>query len=424
MRKQTNAMQTDILTSVILVMAAVFAGLFVALWRQEKHKRYILTYAYWSAAVATCIALQAWVIKDFGVMELVAYHALASSGVIALLCGVETRQDRSVPLAGFISVTALTGVLIAFARAAEVQMVVIMSQNFNSGLLFTIGAYACWMSGRASMADRALFWAFVLLAAYSIFRPSVTMVLASTMTMEEYQSSIMLTVNLAMTAILSLIVSLVLIATVITDRLEETKEAATQDSLTGLPTRGAFEPLAKQMLGRAASERVVASLIVGDIDHFKRINDTFGHAAGDRVISGFGALIAERIRPGDAAGRIGGEEFCIIAWNCTEEGACALADRLRLAFARIQNPDLPEGEMATASFGVAEFRIGSDYAQSFKRADAALYRAKRHGRNCVVGDQFGVFTPVVSSDDEKTGEIDKSGAQIVRLPNRQISSSS
>jgi len=372
--------------------------------------------------------LQAWVFTDFGPVEVALFHTMSSIGLIALLWGVAKRDDERVPLIALIALCSATGVIVCIARVNEVQSVLLMVQNSNAGFLFALGAYRLWQTERRQMADKALLTAFLLLAAYSMYRPAITIILDSGLSMDQYQSSAMLAANMAISAVLCLLLSIALLATVVSDTIDEAKQAATQDPLTGLPNRSAFEDKAQDMLSRAMMERVPVSLIVGDIDHFKRVNDTYGHAVGDKVIAGFGKLLAAKIRPHDAAGRIGGEEFCVIAWNCTEDGASALADRLRKSFVEVRNEALPKEEVISASFGVAQFRPGADYARTFERADAALYVAKRSGRNRVVGDQGGDFAGLPMSEGEASALIDadisapygaKSGAEIVSLTDRQ-----
>ncbi|MEO1489288.1 MAG: GGDEF domain-containing protein, partial [Pseudomonadota bacterium] len=228
---------------------------------------------------------------------------------------------------------------------------------------------------------------FVLFTSYAMFRPSLTILVQSQMTMAQYQASSLLTINLAMTAILCLLMSLALLATLFAERMEQERSEGTRDPLSGLPSRGAFEEAAQSMLDRAQDERIAVSVILADIDHFKAVNDTWGHSAGDRVITAFGRLIASRIRPADEAGRVGGEEFCIFVWNCDESGAVALANRLRESFAQGPVKGFSKDTRFTASFGVAQWHTGETYKRVFKRADVALYQAKRGGRNSVMGSE-------------------------------------
>jgi diguanylate cyclase (GGDEF)-like protein len=118
-----------------------------------------------------------------------------------------------------------------------------------------------------------------------------------------------------------------------------------------------------------------------DIDHFKSVNDTYGHQVGDEVLIGFSTLFKTQIRVTDSVGRIGGEEFLIICAQTDLEATCEVAEKLRSLIS--QTPFKTAGAQ-TASFGVAAYREGDTIKRIIKRADDALYRAKERGRNQVV----------------------------------------
>lgn len=169
------------------------------------------------------------------------------------------------------------------------------------------------------------------------------------------------------------------------DRLEESLEMAIKDPLTGLFNRRyASSRLSQALDGLAAGGEPVAAALV-DIDHFKRINDSWGHAAGDAVLEGFAVRILREMRAIDIAARFGGEEFILIFPGACADDAMEAAERVRAAVARDVFA-VPEGVLSvTVSVGVAEARPGDDVEDLVGRADAALYEAKASGRNQVVG---------------------------------------
>jgi diguanylate cyclase (GGDEF)-like protein len=119
-----------------------------------------------------------------------------------------------------------------------------------------------------------------------------------------------------------------------------------------------------------------------DVDHFKRINDTFGHPAGDEVLRKLAATIRHRLRAADLFGRLGGEEFGPLFHHLSAEQSLECAERLREAIADLSVPDLPS---VTVSIGLAEIDGSKDLEFAIAKADAALYAAKRDGRNrCVL----------------------------------------
>jgi len=138
-----------------------------------------------------------------------------------------------------------------------------------------------------------------------------------------------------------------------------------------------------QFIAALGITRVTASVIVIDLDHFKRINDERGHAVGDRVLRTMGEILASAIRNTDAVGRWGGEEFVLVCPGASLANAADLAEKLRHRI--MQTSFIPEHPLPiTASFGVATSRESQGFEDVFRQADQALYLAKNRGRNCVV----------------------------------------
>jgi len=158
---------------------------------------------------------------------------------------------------------------------------------------------------------------------------------------------------------------------------------ATHDLLTGLWNHAAILDILQRELDRARRESNPLGVVMGDLDHFKRVNDTYGHLAGDAVLREVAKRLSASVRPYDSVARYGGEEFLIVAPNCDPGSGLNLAQRLRSSLD--QKPiDLSEGMLPlTCSLGVAVGGLASkDNSDSMLRAaDAALYRAKANGRN-------------------------------------------
>lgn len=167
------------------------------------------------------------------------------------------------------------------------------------------------------------------------------------------------------------------------DSLRILKEAAHRDFLTGLYNARAFEVLMQQKIDSFHRYQVPFTLLMVDIDHFKKVNDTYGHAAGDAVLSQLANLLRDTFRPGDEIARKGGEEFVIIVDNCDKEKIVNIAERLRLNVER-EPFLLPQGLVLhlTISAGSASYP-DIDEEQLLNMADQALYKAKESGRNQV-----------------------------------------
>jgi len=155
------------------------------------------------------------------------------------------------------------------------------------------------------------------------------------------------------------------------------------DALTRLGNRRKFDADLATEIERSTRYGRPLSLIIADVDHFKRFNDVHGHQRGDEALAMVGTVLADEARATDTPYRYGGEEFVVIVREGDEESGHAMAERLRDRLEQRLGARLP-GSALTASFGVAEFAPGQGPAALIARADAALYRAKDEGRNRVV----------------------------------------
>jgi len=165
--------------------------------------------------------------------------------------------------------------------------------------------------------------------------------------------------------------------------LAKSRELAYQDALTGLLNRRAFD---EALRGYLANESPF-SLVLMDIDHFKRLNDQYGHLFGDQVLKALSRRLSEACKEGEAAYRIGGEELCLLLPKRNLTVARQFAEALRRAIERLSIMDKRSGERVsriTASFGVTEYRPGDDYETLMRRVDDQLYKAKALGRNRVM----------------------------------------
>ncbi len=167
-------------------------------------------------------------------------------------------------------------------------------------------------------------------------------------------------------------------------RLQRTNSALANeahfDHLTGVLTRRRFLALFDTVLTRAHNRGEPLVLVLADLDHFKRINDTWGHAVGDMALQRFASLATGALRSGDLVGRLGGEEFAVVMGRTTLEEATEVAERLRAAVAE-PDENFPTGLTMTVSMGMTGYRTGDTASEMLKRADLALYRAKESGRN-------------------------------------------
>jgi diguanylate cyclase (GGDEF)-like protein/PAS domain S-box-containing protein len=161
---------------------------------------------------------------------------------------------------------------------------------------------------------------------------------------------------------------------------EELKRLASTDKLTGAYNRTKFKEIMGREIERVKRYNQPLSIIIFDIDHFKEVNDRYGHGAGDHVLKTIADIVRENIRKIDYFIRWGGEEFMIISSETSLKEAYALAERIREI---IENYMFEDVGKATASFGVSEFKEDDTEDSLIKRADDAMYEAKKKGRNRV-----------------------------------------
>ncbi len=159
--------------------------------------------------------------------------------------------------------------------------------------------------------------------------------------------------------------------------LEHLQASALTDGLTGVANRRAFDAAFERELSTAARSGAPVSVLIIDLDHFKQLNDTYGHQAGDDVLRGVGAALRSCVRPGDVAARYGGEEFALVLPGATADDAVVVAHRLRAVLRDVEAP-----RPITASLGIAcQHGAGLSAAELLATADTALYAAKAGGRD-------------------------------------------
>lgn len=165
-------------------------------------------------------------------------------------------------------------------------------------------------------------------------------------------------------------------------REDELRRAASTDALTGLLNRNAFRRQVKEAMSHLRLDRP-ATLALLDLDHFKRVNDTHGHAAGDAALLMLADLLRENLRPGDAIGRIGGEEFAVLLSGLAAAEAGTVCERLRRSLAETPVPGTEPPLLITTSIGMVALSPAVSIDNAFRAADTALYAAKAGGRNRV-----------------------------------------
>ncbi len=169
-------------------------------------------------------------------------------------------------------------------------------------------------------------------------------------------------------------------------QLEQAREESLTDALTGLANRKAFDEKLAQVMEAYSENASPFCIVIADIDHFKKFNDTYGHLVGDKVLKYVGKTIKSCVKGKDMAARFGGEEFVLVLPETDLNGARIVAEQVRMAVSNKSLTDKSNNEeygKITISLGVGEFKQNEEPSELLKRADEALYQAKENGRNRV-----------------------------------------
>jgi diguanylate cyclase (GGDEF)-like protein len=369
-----------------LFVAGLFALAFVLVGANSRTDKV----AYWFAAAYACVIVylgcefiqptQPYP-KPIYMLGFVAFYMTLAAGVV----GVALRFRRPVPWGGM-------GLLLALAVGAN-WVGYDMGRdsgfrNFAYQLPYaTLQAMAAWQvlrSGRRKTFDLAIL-AILSLGSLQFFsKPFVAAWTGGTG--DSAQSYIATTYALysqSMGAVLQVAMGLLMLTLLARDMLVEITMRSETDPLSGLYNRRGFEQRVEAGLASMRRGGLPVALVVCDLDHFKSVNDTYGHEMGDRVIATFAGILKRMAADRMTVARVGGEEFSIFMPGSNAAGARLFAEGVRAAFAATQVDGLPQWKRCTASFGVAEWTSEESVSDLRRRADAALYAAKRNGRDRV-----------------------------------------
>lgn len=365
-------------------IAITFAATYLLLWHHQRHKRFILMMAGAFLAIFFGFLLQYFSIYSVPLSRLMS-NLLFLIGGMGMAAGALARYGRRVPIRAITLVaTAGFAVFVWFLYIQPSIPLRIYAINFAFGAITLMIAAELRFVEKRQLIDNVLFGLTVFWGVSFFVRPVVVLWIDGPYESyaQYHQSLYWYTLTLS-SALFMLLVALNTVCALALDVMEELRHESQTDALSGLLNRRGFEEKAREELRSAARRHVPMSLIVCDLDHFKTVNDTHGHAVGDIVIRSFAERLVGDIGPDHAVGRIGGEEFSILLHGATAGTAKLFAEGVRTVFGTAPVPGLPHDLRTTASFGVAEWIPGETIDELFIRADAALYQAKKDGRDCV-----------------------------------------
>lgn len=375
---------------------SVVIGLVLTIvWLTGRERRYVLFFAcaFFAYALAA-LSQMLWLPPDPGSNAMVS-TAIYTFAVLCMSEGLLARSGREESGSSLVAVGISIVVFIYYFYYVDGSLAGrIYSQNFGYGAMFLMAAMQSLKAGSKRWIDRVLLSLFILIGVHFFLRTILTM--SSSEHLDEiermlregpdpaklralaYSSPFWPVLNFSL-LVSGILMALALFGAVALDLVDDVKREGRIDVLTGLANRRGFEIEASTLWDDPSSYPL--SLIFCDIDHFKQINDTYGHAVGDQVLAAFGDVIAGEIEPKDVAARPGGEEFVILLARTNRAGAALVAERLRSGLEFTHFTPLPSHATVTASFGVAERRAGESLHGLLARADALVYAANNAGRN-------------------------------------------
>ncbi|MFG1479330.1 GGDEF domain-containing protein [Xanthobacter sp. V4C-4] len=268
--------------------------------------------------------------------------------------------------------------LLAVLRRNSLAYELAYQSPFALAMLACVGVVLRY-SPRA-VGDRLLAGMFALLGLHFPVKAVVAVQVGTGAKATDYIASTYALISQVSSGILLVATGLVLLIKALQTVILEKQADAETDPLSGVANRRGFEMRSRLLLARAAAQRRPACLLLLDLDHFKAVNDTYGHAMGDAAIRAFGAMLLRTVPQSALAARIGGEEFAVLLERTGVEAGRLHAETLRLATATCIEDGAPP---LTVSIGVAEIGPSYDLEEAAFRADTALYAAKTAGRDRV-----------------------------------------
>ncbi|WP_245453211.1 GGDEF domain-containing protein [Aquibium carbonis] len=376
---------TGYILAINLVVAGLFAGAFawVSTYPRVRGAARWIAAAYLLGALSFIIE---WMVPVFDRPRFVVFAAFATSlgGVGLLGLGIARHYGQRLPIRLF-GAALLFGFALNLAIFDMPRTSVLRVLLYQTPYILVMGLVArqVFLVRERQLIDTILGWLLAASAAHFLSKPVLAWAFGSGTTPQDYINTIYGVISQSMGSMIMVAFGLMMLAVLVSEVLADATAKSETDPLTGLLNRRGFEArarLAGPIVGRSG---VPASIVICDLDHFKSINDTYGHGAGDRVIAEFAKHLSAALGDNHVAGRIGGEEFAVILPGATATAGRLFAEAIRTAFAGAAIEGLPQALRPTASFGVAELRPDDTMSSMLRRADHALYHAKNDGRDCV-----------------------------------------
>jgi diguanylate cyclase (GGDEF)-like protein len=352
--------------------------------------------------VLSCVLAIAYVGLEIAVgmlpesqLLIVATYMSLALGLASLTMGLARKYQQPVPSGWIMGLLAFALVTILYhGGSPKLALMPMLFYQLPYALLEGVAAVVVFRSRGKRPLDYGLLAILVTSVAHFMIKPLIALELGNIgASASAYMGTTYAAFSQTISAIFFLALGLMIIIIMVRDTVGVMMVRSETDPLSGVLNRRGFEERAAPLLDVFQLSGVPVAMILCDLDHFKAVNDTYGHATGDLVIAAFARQLTLASNAGQIVGRVGGEEFAVIYPSASLPMARIFAEALRSSFAALSIPGAPPGRTFTASFGVAEMRKGETINSLMARADVALYLAKTAGRDCV-----RTAPPVIEAD--------------------------
>jgi diguanylate cyclase (GGDEF)-like protein len=356
----------------------------IACWTAMRQQRYLLWIAAGFIVVAFPLGAQSLMSNNQLPTWAVLAGAFYLASVWAISRGMAERYGGTAhPRLALLIAAVTLALLYYFSAVSDKLWLRILILNAGMFLLRVLPVRSILRTAVFTNGLERLLWAsYLLLVANSVVRPLAIIILMPAEHMGELTQSGLWRAMLAVNMLIGLAYVLTLLASSVRNVLQTLRNERDHDALTCLLNRRSFWESAQQCLRSPGPPGW--ALLVCDVDHFKAVNDGWGHAAGDRVLQIVGQTLLQQVRQEDLVARFGGEEFVVLLRCANVSDAAGVAERMRRQLAQTHCHAIKGA--VTASFGVAWVLSLQDLPQALERADGLLYQAKKSGRNQVIYD--------------------------------------
>lgn len=361
-------------------MAAIFCIALLATWRNNRSLNYIRVFGLSYAIRALCFAIFYFAFSLENPVLRYSANIFLLFAIMILSIGLSKRRLRQPRYGPLLAIAAITLGPLHYYQFIEPSLLArVIILNSGLALLSLLMLLDIARGPRRTPVEQVLLGLLLVSCAGYLLRP--LFLIASGVSGDRFEDSYWLVVSIS-DALICAMTAVGVLAVIASDVVDGIKLDALIDTLSGLFNRRGFGPRALKAMARQTAGKP-AAIILSDLDHFKSINDLFGHSSGDLIIQRFSEVLREKAPSNAILGRLGGEEFAIMLPPDAAAAAHQLAEDIRTAFKQIASGIMSGEANPTASFGVAIAKEDESLQALMERADRALYRAKGDGRDCV-----------------------------------------